>query len=91
MKLKPILLSSLFAALAAFPFSVQAASDMDKATEPTASTTSMQAEKPMKKAMKPHSHVQEKTGMPPNAPEATASKPSPMQDKSKHYHPRDGK
>jgi len=40
---------------------------------------------------KPHSHVQEKTGMPQSMPDAKADKPNPANDKSKHSHPRDGK
>ena len=41
---------------------------------------------------KPHSHVQEKTGVPQTIPtEAKTDKPNAAKDKSKHYHPRDGK
>jgi len=41
--------------------------------------------------VKPHSHVEEKTGVPQKEPEAKADKPNAAQDKTKHYHPRDGK
>ncbi|WP_150429410.1 hypothetical protein [Dechloromonas sp. CZR5] len=41
--------------------------------------------------VKPHSHVQEKTGMPQSMPEAKVDKSNPAKDKSKHFHPRDGK
>jgi hypothetical protein len=44
-----------------------------------------------KAAAKPHSHVQEKTGMPQSMPDAKADKPNAAKDQSKHYHPRDGK
>lgn len=82
MKLKFILSTSLFAAIAALSISAQAASDMDKAAE--AKTEQMK--------MKPHSHVEEKTGIQQKAPEAVVNKkPNAAEDKSKHYHPRDGK
>lgn len=81
MKLKSILSMSLFAAVAAFSFGAQAASDTDKAAE--AKATEMK--------MKPHSHVEEKTGVPQKAPEATSDKANAGKDKSKHLHPRDGK
>ena len=44
-----------------------------------------------KTASKPHSHVQEKTGMPQSMPDAKADKPNAAKDQSKHFHPRDGK
>ena len=58
----------------------------DKAGAPKASEAQMD-----KTASKPHSHVQEKTGMPQSMPDAKADKPNAAKDKSKHYHPRDGK
>jgi hypothetical protein len=58
----------------------------DKAAAPKAAEA--QADKA---AAKPHSHVQEKTGMPQSMPEAKADKPNAAKDKSKHYHPRDMK
>lgn len=43
-------------------------------------------------AMKPHSHVEAKGGMVgQKMPEAAERKPNAAMDKSKHYHPRDGK
>ena len=42
-------------------------------------------------ASKPHSHVQEKTGVPQNAQPAESTKKNPAKDTSKHYHPRDMK
>jgi hypothetical protein len=47
-----------------------------------------------KTASKPHSHVQEKTGMPQSMQDAKAdkpNKPNAAKDMSKHFHPRDGK
>lgn len=41
--------------------------------------------------VKPHSHVQEKTGTPQSMPDAKAEKPNAAKDKSKHFHPRDMK
>lgn len=38
-----------------------------------------------------HSHVQEKTGIPQIMPEKKSDQPNPAKDRSKHYHPRDGK
>lgn len=91
MKLKSILSTGLFVTISALSIGVQAASDIDKATEAKAPTTDMQADRTAKKKMKPHSHVQEKTGVPQTAPEANLDKPNPAMDMSKHYHPRDGK
>lgn len=81
MKLKSLISMSLFAVVAALSFSVQAASDTDKGAEVKA--TEMK--------MKPHSHMEEKTGVPQKAPEATSDKAKAAKDKSKHLHPRDGK
>ena len=41
--------------------------------------------------VRPHSHVEEKTGFPQMAPVAMAAKPNAATDKTKHFHPRDGK
>ncbi|TXT24901.1 MAG: hypothetical protein FD131_4796 [Rhodocyclaceae bacterium] len=90
MKLKPIVFSaSLFAAMV-FSLGVQAASDADKAAEAKAPVADMQADKAVKK-MKPHSHVEEKTGVPQSMPDAKSDKPNAAKDKSKHFHPRDMK
>lgn len=87
MKLNATLYASLFAAIAALSLGAQAASDAEKAAEAKASV----AETPAVKKMKPHSHVELKTGVPQNEPEAKADKPNPAKDNSKHFHPRDGK
>lgn len=81
MKLESILSISVLATVAVLSFSAQAASDTDKATEA----------KPTEMKMKPHSHVEEKTGVPQKTPEATSDKAKAAKDKSKHFHPRDGK
>ncbi len=44
-----------------------------------------------KAAAKPHSHVQEKTGVPPSAPDKKGDNSNAAKDKNKHFHPRDGK
>jgi len=43
------------------------------------------------KKMRLHSHVEEKTGFPQKAPEAMPNKPNAAKDRTKHFHPRDGK
>lgn len=87
MKLNATLYAALFAAIAALSMGAQAASDTDKAAEAKAPV----AGTPAVKKMKPHSHVEVKTGVPQNEPEARADKPDPAKDKTKHFHPRDAK
>ncbi len=87
MKLKTTISAGLFAAIAALSMGAQAASDTDKAAEAKTPVVGT----PAVKKMKPHSHVEVKTGVPQNEPEAKADKPDPAKDKSKHFHPRDGK
>ena len=87
MKLQSALSTVLLATVATLSLGAQAADD-DKAI-PVA--TEMKADQGAK-AAKPHSHVQEKTGIPQSAPAATApEKKNAAQDRTKHYHPRDGK
>jgi len=87
MKLKLTLAAALFAMMAAVSLNANAATDtpadtsVEKAATPAA---------PAKK-VKPHSHVEEKTGVAQKAPDAKAEKPDASKDMSKHYHPRDGK
>lgn len=86
MKLQSTLSAILFATVAALSLGVQAA-DADKAP-PAAEMKMEQGAKPAK----PHSHVEEKTGVPQKAPAAVdPNKKNAAQDKSKHYHPRDMK
>ncbi|MCK6390992.1 MAG: hypothetical protein L6Q40_08215 [Azonexus sp.] len=82
MKISSLIAAVLFAGAA---MSGAAYAD-DKAGAPKAAEG--QADKA---AAKPHSHVQEKTGMPQSMPDAKADKPNAAKDQSKHYHPRDGK
>lgn len=90
MKLHFLVAASLLAAVAALPFGAQAAPSTEKG-----SGAEMQGEKSMGKKMKPHSHMEEKNGMTPKAagamPEQKSDKPKVGKDKTKHYHPRDGK
>lgn len=83
MKLKPSLAASLFAIMAALSLNAGAAADT-----PTDAKTEKAA--PQKK-MRPHSHVEEKTGFPQKPAEAMPGKPNAAKDKTKHFHPRDGK
>jgi len=86
MKLQSALSVILFATAAALSWGTQAA-DADKA--PTAQE--MKTEQGTK-AVKPHSHVEEKTGIPQKAPAPVEpGKKNAAQDKTKHYHPRDMK
>ena len=79
-------LSAILLATAALSLGVQAA-DADKA----APAAEMKMEQGAK-AVKPHSHVEEKTGVPQKAPAAVdPDKKNAAQDKDKHYHPRDMK
>lgn len=64
--------------------------DVDKAP-PAAEMKMEQGAKPAK-AVKPHSHVEEKSGVPQKAPAAVdPNRKNAARDKSKHYHPRDMK
>lgn len=97
MKLLSTLSMSLIAAIGALSMGAQAASDTDKAAEARAPASAVQSDK----KTRPHSHMEEKTGVPPqtsSAPatddrsvKARAGKPPIEKDKSKHFHPRDGK
>ena len=82
-------LSAILLATAALSLGAQAA-DVDKAP-PAAEMKMEQGAKPAK-AVKPHSHVEEKSGVPQKAPAAVdPNRKNAAQDKSKHYHPRDMK
>jgi hypothetical protein len=87
MKLKSILATGLLATIASLSITAQAASDANSST--TAQPPAASA--PADKAMKPHSHMEEKSGVPQKAPDANAKKPDPTKDKNRHLHPRDGK
>lgn len=83
MKLKPTLAASLFTIMAAVSLNAGAAAD-------TSTDAKVEKAAPQKK-MQPHSHVQEKTGIPQKAPERMSDKPNAAKDRTKHFHPRDGK
>jgi hypothetical protein len=87
MKLKSILATSLLAVTAALSAGVQAASDTNTPVATQTPATGAQGDK----AMKPHSHMEEKSGVPQKAPEAKDKKSDPSKDKNRHLHPRDGK
>ncbi|CAB1369025.1 hypothetical protein [Denitratisoma oestradiolicum] len=87
MKLKSILAASVLAALAALSINAQAASDTNTAVEAKTPPADMQGDK----NMKPHSHMEEKTGVASKVASAEAKKPDPTKDKNRHLHPRDGK
>lgn len=88
MKLKPSLAVCLFSIATAFSLDAAAASDTLTDAKPDAE----QEQTGTMKKMKPHSHMEEKLGVVVNAKDATPNKPKPKpaQDKSKHFHPRDG-
>lgn len=88
MKLQSLLSISLVAAATALSLGAYAANDADKRQ-----ADAPQAEQPAANKMPPHSHMQEKSGIAPQEKSAD-SKPAKRKadkDKSKHYHPRDGK
>lgn len=83
----------LFAILAVLSLGVSAAADIAHNAGATAGTQAdAKVEKtPPKKTMRPHSHAEEKTGFPQRAAEAMPDKPNATKDRTKHFHPRDGK
>lgn len=97
MKILPLLSAGVFATITMLSFSVQAAD-----ADPAPATETQTGKAPAKK-VKPHSHMEEKTGMsmPQSAteaksdkavvPESQGGKVKADKDRSKHYHPRDGK
>ena len=85
MKLQALLSASILAAITVLSASAYA-------EEKAAPAAEMKAEKAAPaQAAKPHSHVQDKTGIPQNAQAAAPAKKNPANDKTKHYHPRDMK
>lgn len=88
MQAKTIFVAGLLAAFATFTIGAFAAdASVDIKAEP------VKAEQPAKAKMKikRHSHMEEKTGIPQKTPEAMPDKPNAANDKTKHFHPRDGK
>lgn len=89
MKLKSMLLGSLFAGITAFSMSALAASDMDDTPAMNEATRNAPPEQSATKKM--HSHMEERTGVPQKMPTAKAEKPKATPAADKHFHPRDGK
>lgn len=89
MKLKANVASSVFIIAALISTGGIAASDIDKPAE------SKPAAAESKKKVKPHSHVEEKGGAVSSAAPRISgrkeAKTNPALDKTKHFHPRDGK
>lgn len=93
MKLNSTFAVSVFALVAALSLNAGAASGTPANTG-AASVTPADAkaeEAAPHKTMKRHSHVEEKTGFAPKAPEAMPEKRNAANDRTKHFHPRDGK
>ncbi|MBI4292130.1 MAG: hypothetical protein HY661_11685 [Betaproteobacteria bacterium] len=91
MKLQAILSALLLAGTSALSMSVYAATEADKAQ-----AADVQTDKPAAKKVEPHSHLQEKHGIRPHMSFRTASDEKSAnlkadKDRSKHFHPRDGK
>lgn len=92
MKVKTIFIACLLAAFATFSIGAIAAdnpSDVAKDIKAEPAMAKKPAEAKMK--VKRHSHMEEKTGIPQKMPEAMANKSNAANDKTKHFHPRDGK
>jgi len=86
MKSKTLFVTGLLAAFAAFSSGVIAADN------PVETAKEMKAEPAKAKIkVKRHSHMEEKTGIPQKMSAAMPDKPNPANDKTKHFHPRDGK
>lgn len=88
MKLHSLITASLLAFIAPVSLNALAASDKPADTNPD---TSVAAPTTSQKKVKPHSHVEEKTGVPQKTPDVTSDTPKADKDKTRHYHPRDGK
>lgn len=89
MKLHATLPALLLVAASSWSFSAYAATDAEKSP-----ATDAKADKPVAMEMKPGSHMKEKTGMEQPASSSAgekSAKPKAGKDKSKHFHPRDGK
>lgn len=86
MQAKTIFITGLLAAFATFSIGAIAADNSVDAPQ------GIKVE-PVKAKMKVkrHSHMEEKTGIPQKTPEAMPGKSNAENDKTKHFHPRDGK
>lgn len=92
MQAKSLLLCGLLAGFATFSIGAIAADNSvdvakDISTEPAMAKKTTEA----KMKVKRHSHMEEKTGIPQKTPAAMPDNPNAAKDKTKHFHPRDGK
>lgn len=85
MKLQALLSATILAAMTALSASAYA----EEKIVPAGGLKSEKAAPAQ--AAKPHSHVQEKTGVRQDPQPADPAKKSAAKDKTKHYHPRDMK
>ena len=83
MKLQTLLPVVILAAVAALSTSTYA----EEKAAPDAEVKTEKAAQPQ--AKKPHSHVQEKTGIQQDMRPAEPAKKNAAKDRTKHYHPRD--
>ena len=91
MKLQAMLSTLLLVAAPALSFSAYAATEADKAQ-----AADVQSDEAAAKKVEPHSHLQEKHGITPHmsfraASEEKSANLKADKDRSKHFHPRDGK
>ncbi len=84
----------IFVAVSALSTGAYAATETDQPKAAEAAPTTAPVAKPATKKTKRHSHVDEKMHTPGShdaAPEEKSTELKADKDKSKHYHPRDGK
>jgi|GEM_PF-4345424 len=83
----------LFSTLTILTSSTLAATEPDKAASAPASTVADHPTEasPAAKSPEAHSHLQEKLGYTPKPGNAASTKLNAVEDRNKHYHPRDGK
>jgi hypothetical protein len=91
MRLQAILPTLLFATASVLSYGAYSATDADKAQPADVKT-----DQPATKIAKPQCHMDESSGMTQQMPAGVTSeqkcvKLTAAQDRSKHYHPRDGK
>ena len=85
MKLRPALATALFAIVAGYSFNIRAAAD-----NPGDAKAAVEKAAPQKKVQH-HSHLQEKTGFQPGDAKPVPAKADTANDRTKHFHHRDGK
>jgi hypothetical protein len=103
MKLQVIIPALILATASTLSLNAYSATEMDKSVAAEPKPAEVKSDKPTAKKMKPHSHMEVKTGSAP-APKAAETAPAaadkaampeesktPEADKARHLHPRDGK